>query len=466
MAAVVGTVFVLLVALPEKRRVSSPEVAFEGFPEPQVEAPEVEEPTSLPPRALAITGRVLRNGLEPATGAVVVVGGETVTTDRAGRFEFAVALRPRRVRVRVLSGPEPDAAPLAEWDDVVAGDFVGERRPDGSAVLVSPEDRDVPSQPRRIRWTVHVGLGKVEREEPSPWLRIDAGLVEEWGNGAGLRLRGNTKFPDGAKLDGSLYHENLRFLSSFRSAVVAAGRFDVRISCTEETPFYSAPYDVRVNYNQILQAREYRDSLDPADETLALLQEATDRVLLFAGSPREAALEDGEARKYFSELLDELQALDGELTATVNDLRLLSQNWDPALLKARQAARSTWFEPQFLDDGGRFDETAWRHFLDVSWRPRVLDLLIRHRGRGLGKYPETTRFADEAVDALWRLSFILSSFLIYPMFGLPPNPNDDFEVEEGLGDRFLHRKQVERGTYELGRFREILDKHALNRPPE
>ena len=443
----------------------------------------VTSPTPTPtPTPTSITGRVYRGG-QPLADAQVVLGAETATTDAFGVFALKTIVRPRFLDLEVRQGGEV----LTRWARVVTG---GENSPmenspapngdgsagDGAGVAVEsaagaesiglPGAMDLPERLGRVLWTVHVGVDE-GRDVPSEWLHVEEGFAAQWELGGRVRLRGPSTLPANTRLTASAYFEELRSFASMGSFQVSGGAFETDMFARRDQELYSACYDIRVTYNQILQSRELKGVLlkDP-DTPLAILQTTEDRTRLFLGSPSEALMQDAEAQKYFAEVWEESRFLFRELEARRAELVRLATDWDPALLRTFTTARDEWLQPRFFDDSGRFDESRWRRYLDEGWRLRLRELLSRHLERGSRKYVEASRHGGQVLSNLDRLSQIYSAFVIYPGFRLRgPHPNDFFQDAMGLGDAVAVKRTIDRSSYELERFQEFLLSMAPCTPP-
>ena len=450
--------------------------------EPEVAAEKVKPGRVLPPapdRPMEITGRVLGPTLEPISGLTLLCGEAKVATDSAGFFSFALAVRARFVRLRLLRGEDEVTA----WDEVLAGDVPpdssdGSNSSEGSSSKGSSSEGSssesggpagsegegtgsnggvLPTKPLILRWTVNFLVAKKSPGAPRSWIEPEEALVEEWGNGGRVRVRGKSKLPDGAHIATSLYFDGFRFIAALEPAEARKGMFLASMYCPPEVKFFSGAYEIDASYNPVLEdpskQLEWKQARPEVNWDTLIIPEVKARA--FVGNPSEARGEDLKVQAYYAQVLNEAKRLERALKSRVEEISAFAKGWDPKLFNAWHLAREGWFQQLPLNSGGDFAEERWRKFLDGDWRPKVKALKERHAERGQEKYQEAGSRMASLLSALYEESFVYSSFLVYPAFGLKGHPNDFYPDEDEIGDLGRLENILQDNFKNLERFRRL-----------
>jgi len=421
--------------------------APEAVPPPEV----VPEPAVvLVPRS-PIVGRVLGADLKSLAGLEVTCGPESVSSSSDGTFKFPTAARPGRKEVSVRSGGKE----LARWDGVFAGDIESRGEADHFPGATGP-----PSALERIRWTVNFPpIGALPGEAPAlgkPVVRVQAVLIEEWGDTGMVRIDGETPLPDGAHLDAALYFDDERVVASTERPEARGGRFRAQIRFPNDLRVHSATYQLHLTFALSQE--------DPADverwrkERSDLRWDLEEQNLVldvFAGDPAEEREENRRIESYYRAMLSQIEGLRRMLSAWSREARMLLQGWDPEVLQARAAVKEAWFGDPLLDSSGKFSLEAWRRFLDDGWRPEVVSLLERHRTRRGEKYRSAESTMKEVLERILLLSKI-ESVLVYQAMGMSAHPQDFFlDSDLPEGDREIFLQILEKELKSLQRFRNL-----------
>lgn len=446
------------------------------LPEPEEPAvPIVDAAPAAEPRELPITVFVFdRDGRPVAPGRVEAeVGDDRATTDSTGILRFPARRRSPRSDGRfAIAGrnasedaPEPGANVFA-----VPGLLTGD--PTGTAVDLLPipdalalEPLRLPERPGRLVWTLIVpssaapgvpdGSSAASPSEPF-WITVDWVLAEEWEGGARVRVEGRSNLPDGASIDTSLEFDGQRTASSFASAHVDRGSWRGVLALPLETKLFAGEYLLHASFNPRLESAETIGSWPSrvADSIVESVEGEVhcERSVRF-GDPEEARREDIEVERYYRRVLATAHAWDGALRSRLEEVVLLGQGWDPRVIAAHEEAHATWFQERLVALDGTLAETAWRHFLDEEWRPAVEEALEQHRARSLVKYRVAESRMDSLLGSLLSLSQLHSMLRVYPLFGLPTHPNDDYNAGgDANGDLALLESRLEDNFHALERF--------------
>jgi hypothetical protein len=421
-----------------------------------------------PRRSMEITGRVLGTSSKPISGLAVLCGEDRAATDSAGLFSFPPAVRPRLVRLRLLRGE----AEVTRWDELLAGDLSlpaseeaeGEGNTEGQGGTAGDGSGDaaaLPAKPLIVRWTLNLLVGEKGPAAPSSWIEPEEALAEEWGNGGRVRVRGKSKLPDGAHVATSLYFDGFRFIAGLEPAEVNNGAFLASMLCPPELKLFPGPYEINASFNPILESPskqlEWKQAKPEVDWGSLIIPEV--KVGAFVGNPGEARSEDLKVAAYYSRVLDEAKQLERALKSRVEEIAAFSKGWDPKLLSNWHLAREGWFQQLPIhssgNSSGSFAEDRWRKFLDEDWRPKVKALKDRHAERRQEKYQEAGERLASLLSALYQESFVYSSFLVYPAFGLKSHASDFYPDEDEIGDLGRLENILRDNFKNLERFRRL-----------
>jgi hypothetical protein len=420
-------------------------------PPTEVAPPEaVEPPPPVERRELAIEGRVFSGG-SPVAGVAVLSGEESAVTAADGSFAFPPAARGRTAGVGIR---EADREVLS-MDGLLVGDAAAAEAESAGTL----ESSLLPGQPGRLRWTIHIPAAG-SRTPPREWIRLDAVVAEEWGNGVRVRVRGSSRLPDGAHVSASLYFDGFRLIADMRPAEVAGGTFTATLFSPPGVRFYSGTYEVSASFSSVLElpsAKAAWAAERPGEDWEALI--VPDAALsVFIGDPAEARSEDEEVATYYSKAAGEAKALRQVLRSRVRALHLLARAaGDVVAWKAKVPARDGWTHEDLATGDGRIDVAKWRTFLDVFWRPQVKALLDAHAARGEEKYPEAGRLLAAVLGTLLEESYAMSRFQVYSDFDLEPDERDFYPDEENAGDLVQMQRVVEGGLEALERYQRLVD---------
>lgn len=434
--------------------VEPPHVVAPPVTAPPVEAP---PPAAVPDRALEVTGRVVGPDLLPLVGVDVVLGEETARVSDTGQFVLAKARRPRLLPLQILRGAEL----VSSWAAVIVGDAPeegGPTPPEGALVEDEPSRAFSPRQPPRLRWTINHSPPAIAGGV-SPWLLLREALVEEWGAGARISLRGETKLPDGAHIAASLYFDAERTIAAVEP-LVKDGRFEAALYWPAEVNFYSGEFEVQVSYSSVHESPSVLESWSVARPEVDWenLEVPDARHRIFAGTREESIAEDQAASSYYSRQMDEALRLDLALKSTLirpTDQRgVFRSARRPGGNNSKDA--TTWFRRDLLTAEGKLDEPRWRRFLDEEWRPAAQKLLEEHVVRTSEKYGRAASMLSALLSALLESSYGYSKFVVYPAFGLEPHPQDDYVDEERSAD-LVRLEKIIRSSFEgLERYRQLV----------
>ncbi|MBI4601632.1 MAG: hypothetical protein HY721_06690 [Planctomycetes bacterium] len=449
--------------------------ALQTEPEPSLPAPQpsavevverVEPPPPLPParRELAVRGRLLGPALEPLAGRTVACGEEVTVTDAEGVFAFPAAARPRRVTVRVFR----DGQDVASWDGVIAGDPEPEAAAGPGDAPGAPEDEFpmsaaaysldgamVPERPEGLRWTLNVAPGAAAPTSGGAPIRIEQAFVEEWGNGARVRLRGWAALPVGAHVAASIYFDGFRFLASVEPAEVNGGAFQASIFCPRDVKLFSGTYLAKASFNTLLERPstvEEWERLRPEVDWDALVVPEVER-RIFAGDPAEDRAADAASREYYASKVASVRELERALKSRVQELKMFARTkGDAAAREEKRASRGGFRHEDLLAAEGGLDEAKWRAFLDTEWRPKVQALRDEHGARGQEKYQEASGRLGGLLKSLLDVSYVYSRFQVYPAFGLEPHESDFYPDEEEAGDLIRLENNIRDNFLGLARY--------------
>ena len=304
-----------------------------------------------------------------------------------------------------------------------------------------------------MRWTIN--LSSTEPAEPSAELSLTPGvvLIEEWGRGARVQVQGRSNLPDGADVLCNLEFDGFKVLATFSSSEVRDGVWTVILYAPKTSHIYSGRYEVVPIFNSLLapdKVEKWRQSA-PAG-TWDQTREVTGGRSIFVGDPAEALEEDRAVEVYYQRLLVDARRFHQGLESRIREILDDGKGWDPALLRAREEARTGWFRESFVDAEGNLRVDRWREFLDGRWRPAVRLLREEHRARPDKKYIEAENRLEELLTALLQMSQVYSLFFVYPLFHVPSHPNDYYVDEREGKDLGLLQKIVDEDLRYLQRF--------------
>ncbi len=412
------------------------------------------EPRVVGPSSFEVTGYVLGSGLEPQPGVTVALNEEIAETDGHGRFAFPAA---QRDGVGVIECRRGDTV-ITRWEDVVLGPKAIELGVVASDILPQPFER--------LRLTINLAPQHVpeptDTDQPASPISIVANsvLVEDWGRGGRVRCSGTTNLPDGASLVASLYFDDVRSFASIDAVKASEGRFVAAIWSTGIVPFYSGRYLLEISFNRNMESpTDIGTWLEShADLELDRVFDRNVRAEVFIGDREEALEEDRQLETYFSERLSTARQLYTVLKTQVQSVELLSRGWSPHLVAAQRQAQVSWFGSKMVNEDGSLNEVAWRDFLDQRWRPQIVELLAAHKERGSGKYREAEAHLVGLYEDLHLQSLSFSKFIVYPRFGLPPHPADEYLDEFGDGDLQLAERRIRNRFAALERYCHLTDR--------
>ncbi len=429
-------------------------------------AGQIETPAALPEerRALAPTGLILGPNLEPVGGLTVLCGEEQALVGPEGTFRFPEATRSRAQPLIVRQGEEE----IVRWGSVLTG-HEGSRSPplettpeveDANHATALDDDIAValaPELPERIRWTITLANGGELATDT--WIGVGCTLVEEWGNGARVRVQGRTRLPDDAHIQTSLYFDEERTIAAQEGATVKGGLFEAVMFSPKEQAFYSGIYEVRASFSLVLEPFSSIEEWKKARAEIAWdsiqIPEVSRKV--FAGHPGESKDQDAEARAYYTRMLDRARRLERSLKMTlssrVDERRIFQEGKKPRVRNGAEA--SAWLHRDYLGPDGKLDEPKWRRLMDEEWRPALRALIDEHAKRGPEKYMRASALLTNLLDAILDESYGYSMFVVYPAFDLKAHPNDFYVDEERSGDLVRLEKVVASGFEGLERFRHL-----------
>jgi len=441
---------------------SGPEGTDASLPKPAPSADQTPTPAVEPVRELEVTGVVVGSDLAPVPGVEVVFGSERASVNDKGAFSFPRARRARLTPLQVLRG----AQELAAWGAVISGDQRPEppTEPEGGSTEGALVEDDLsralaPPFPGRIRLTINLAPAQsaVDPAAP-PWLHTEEALVEDWGEGARIWLRGSSRLPDGAQIAACLYFDGERTVAA-PEPVVKGSRFEAVMYWPREIGFFSGEFEVQVSFSAGHQASSAREAwaVEHPGVDWEQLEATGNKRSIFAGSHEESRAEDAAAGAYYAAQITEARRLERALKSTLSSTADQRRVWlTGARPRKRDAKDGTpWFQKEYLLPDGKLDEARWRKFLDEEWRPEVRRLTEEHVKRGSEKYGRASTMLSALLAALLDASYGYSKFVVYPAFGLGPHPNDDYVDEERSADLVRLEKVIASSFEGLERYRDL-----------
>ena len=390
---------------------------------------------------------------ESPGGGRVLLGDEVALVDRGGSFRFPAALRSRFLSFVFVDGAGfRREFPLVVTGDEAAGTGTKERVGTRHSVPT-----DGPARPRRLEWTLILPAKNEETVAGAFWIAPDEVLVEEWGRGARIRVRGRSNLPDGMHVYANVSFDGLRLAGSFQPAKLLDGSWSLSIPVPESTHLFAGRYKLEASFNFRLENGETLERL--TDDEVQALKSSETEVLggreIFVGSPAVARREDLVVQNYYRPLIDEARRLHTAFMNRIRDFDTLGKGWDPSLVQENNRAHGTWFRETFIGEDGQLAEGRWREFLDVRWRPAIRQLLDKHRERSIAKYRKAESRMEGVLDSLLRLSRLCSTFHVYKRFNLPVHENDLYAFELQTDIALLNRRLKENFFF-LKRFTELV----------
>jgi hypothetical protein len=450
---------------PPPYRIIVPERPEDWREPPEARSRAVEATVRAPRRPLQAEARVFDAEHRLLSGVRMRLGDEEVDADPEGVVRFAPAVRPRFASLGVSAG----GVEAARFERVVVGDAEAASEEESGALVYASQ---LPERPLRLEWTVNLlrtdplhasgaASGRTAQEQgDGPAIDVESVLVENWGVGGRVSARGRASLPPGAHIYLTLELDGFRVAGTLDPAQVQDGSWAGILPLTEAVRLQPGTYEIVGSFHVLLEpldlVESWRNSLGEA--RTAQLHEVVERRLVFFGDPEAAVRADMLAKEYYRRVFTETRRQLAVLKHLVDVFGLLGKGWDPELIARYWRAHEAWFQErgglarEFLDDEGRLREDRWRSFLDSEWRPQLDRLLAEHRARGGGRHPEAETRTESLLGAVRQMSLIYSRFVVYPLFQLPPHPNDFFLDERGREDLELLENIVGDHSAYLARF--------------
>ena len=422
---------------------------------------ETPEPGASPPRELAVRGRACVPGGDPLPGLKLTVGSQSVVSAADGSFDFPAARRGRSSKLLIELAGET----VAQFDHVLVGDDPQSGSSSGPALEL------LAARPSRIEWTVQVPAATGQesgRGAADKGISIELGvaLVEGWGTGGRVSIKGKTRLPPGASIYTHLVFDGFRVASCLDPAVVTqTGSWEGAVFLSPEQRWYSGLHELAASFNAVVEDPELIRELEKklGEGVLQELGEVSASCRVFIGEPEVAKAEDRAVQAYAIRMVREARRYRDGLRSRVDEIRRLGKGWNPALLSSRNQDRSGWFHEGLVGEDGSFAEAHWRAYLDEAWRPGLSALLKEHRENSQGsegaakKYQECYNRVEGLLSGVLQMGKVYSMFVVYPSFGLKPHERDFYFDERGREDLTVLRRIVDEHFERLERFMALVE---------
>ena len=423
---------------------------------------ELPKPEVLEPRELAVRGRACLPGGDPLPGLKLTVGAQSVVSAADGGFVLPPARRGRSVKLLIELGGEL----IAQFDNVLVGDDPEAGVAQGAALQL------LASRPSRIEWTLQLPSNTAREKgtkSAKKGISIEIGvvLVEDWGAGGRVSVKGNTTLPPGAGIYTHLLFDGFRVASCLDPAVVTqGGNWEGTVFLAPRQRWYSGLHEMSASFNAIVEDPDLIVELEKklGEGVLQELGEVSSNSRVFIGEPEVAEKEDHEVQVYTVRMVREARRYRDGLRSRVDEILRLGKGWNPQLLSSRNEERPGWFHETLVGKDGGFAETHWRSYLDESWRPGLSALLKEHRGRSedsesaVKKYQECYNRIEGLLSGILQMSRVYSMFVVYPVFGLKPHEQDFYFDERGREDLSVLKRIVDEHFERLERFMSLVEK--------
>ncbi len=446
----------------EKRDFSPQRLVFDL--EEEEEPVEIEQPKAevLEPRELALGGRASLPGGDPFAGLKLTVGDQSVVSDSDGNFVFPPARRGRSLELLI----ELEGELVARFDNVLVGDDPEAEVAAGAALqLLAP-------RPSQIEWSLQVPplVPPEKGRKPAKKgisIKLGAVLVEDWGAGGRVSVKGSTSLPPGAGIYTHLAFDGFRVASCLDPAVVKqAGSWEGTVFLSPGQRWYSGLHELSASFNAVVEDPGLIAELEKelGEGILQELGEVSASGRVFIGQPGVAEKEDHEVQAYTVRMVSAARRYRDGLRSRVDEIRRLGKGWNPKLLAIRNEERPGWFHEPLVGKDGRFAEANWRAYLDENWRPGLLALLKEHRGKSdesesaAKKYQECYNRVEGLLSGILQMSRVYSMFVVYPVFGLKPHEKDFYFDERGREDLSVLKRIVDEHFERLERFMSLVEK--------
>lgn len=422
----------------------------------------IPDPEVLEPRELAVRGRACVPGGAPLSGLKLTVGSQSVVSAADGSFDFPPARRGRSAQLLIeLAGEK-----VAAFGKVLVGDHPAARSSPGTALEL------LARRPSRIEWTVQVPVAAArEPGKDSAKKEISIGLgvvlVEGWGTGGRVSVKGTTSLPPGASIYTHLVFDGFRVASCLDPAVVSgAGTWEGLVFLSPQQRWYSGSHELAASFNAVVEDPGLILKLEKklGEGVLQELGEVSGSCRVFIGDPEVAENGDRKVQVYTTRMVKAARRYRDGLRSRVDEILRLGKGWNPQLLSSRNGDRPGWFHEGLVEKDGGFAEAHWRAYLDERWRPGLSALLKEHRGNSQDnesaakKYQECYNRVEGLLSGVLQLSKIYSMFVVYPGFGLKPHERDFYFDERGREDLTVLERIVDEHFERLERFMSLVGK--------
>ena len=418
------------------------------------------EPEAPEPRELAVRGRACLPGGDPLPSLKLTVGDQSVVSEADGSFVLPPARRGRSLKLVIELGGEI----ITQFDNVLVGDDP-EVTPGAALQLLAP-------RPSQIEWTIQLprdGARGKETKSAKKEISIELGavLVEDWGGGGRVSVKGNTSLPPGAGIYTHLVFDGFRVASCLDPAVVTeAGNWEGTVFLAPRQRWYSGRHELSASFNAVVEDPGLIVELEKelGEGLLQKLGEVSSNCGVFIGEPAVAEKEDQEVQAYTIRMVREARRYRDGLRSRVDEVLRLGKGWNPQLLSSRNEERPGWFHELLVGKDGGFAEAHWRAYLDDSWRPGLSALLEEHRGKSedsgsaVKKYQECYNRVEGLLGGILQMGRVYSMFVVYPVFGLKPHEKDFYFDERGREDLSVLKRIVDEHFERLERFMSLVQR--------
>ena len=422
----------------------------------------VVKPEVLEPREIAVQGRACLPGGDPLPGLKLTLGDQGVVSGEDGSFVLPPARRGRFQKLVIELGGEM----VAQFDQVLVGDDPEAEVIPGAALQL------LAARPSQIAWTLQLprdgARGKgTKSAKKGISIGLGAVLVEDWGGGGRISVKGDTSLPPGAGIYTHLLFDGFRVASCLDPAVVTeGGNWEGTVFLAPRQRWYSGLHELSASFNAVVEDPGLIVELEKelGEGILQKLGEVSSNCKVFIGEPGVAEKEDQEVQAYTVRMVREARRYHDGLRSRVDEILRLGKGWNPQLLSSRNEERSGWFHEPLVGKDGGFVEAHWRAYLDESWRPGLSALLEEHRGKGedsesaVKKYQECYNRVEGLLGGILQMGRVYSMFVVYPVFGLKPHEKDFYFDERGREDLSVLKRIVDEHFERLERFMSLSER--------